>query len=394
VRTAPLQVFLVAGEESGDQLGAGLMRALKARFGEDLVFAGVGGHAMAAEGLTSLFPLSDIAVMGINAVIARLPTILRRAYSVVDAVVAGGPDVLVVIDSAEFTHAVARRVRRRLPGLPIVNYVSPSVWAWRSGRARKMRGYIDHVLALKPFEPDAHLRLGGPPCTYVGHPLVERIAELRPAAGERPPIETSPVNLVVLPGSRGSEIRRLMAPFGDTVALLAERSGRKLDVVLPAVAHLADEIRRLSEIWRVKPRIVEGEAAKFAAMRRAGLALAASGTVTLELALAGVPMVVAYKVSKLEEQLKYLIKVPSIVLANLILGENAVPERVQWDCTPDKMVEALLPLLSDTPERRQQVEAFTRLDSIMEIGRPTSPSERAAEIVAGVIAQAETKTPG
>jgi lipid-A-disaccharide synthase len=391
---APLQVFLVAGEESGDQLGAGLMRALKARLGEDLVFAGVGGRAMAGEGLTSLFPLSDIAVMGINAVIGRLPTILRRAYSVVDAVVAGRPDVLVVIDSAEFTHAVARRVRRRLPGLPIVNYVSPSVWAWRSGRARKMRGYIDHVLALKPFEPDAHLRLGGPPCTYVGHPLVERIVELRPAAGERPPIEASPVNLVVLPGSRGTEIRRLMAPFGDTVALMSERSGRKLDVVLPAVTHLADEVRRLAENWLVKPRIVEGEAEKYAAMRRAGLALAASGTVTLELALASVPMVVAYKVSKLEEQLKYLIKVPSIVLANLILGENAVPERVQWDCTPDKMVEALLPLLSDTPERQRQIEAFARLDSIMEIGRPTSPSERAAEVVVSVIAQAQTKTPG
>jgi lipid-A-disaccharide synthase len=394
VRAAPLHVFLVAGEESGDQLGAGLMRALKARFGQDLVFVGVGGRAMAGEGLTSLFPLSDIAVMGINAVIARLPTILRRAYSVVDAVVAGQPDVLVVIDSAEFTHAVARRVRRRLPGLPIVNYVSPSVWAWRSGRARKMRGYIDHVLALKPFEPDAHIRLGGPPCTYVGHPLVERIAELRPAAGERLPVETSPVSLVVLPGSRGSEIRRLMAPFGDTVALLAERSGRKLDVVLPAVSHLADEIRRLAETWPIKPSIVEGEPAKYAAFRRAGLALAASGTVTLELALAGVPMVAAYKVSKLEEQLKYLIKVPSIVLANLILGENVVPERVQWDCTPGKMAEALLPLLSDTRERRRQVEAFTRLDSIMEIGRPMSPSERAAEVVASVIAQAQAKTPG
>jgi lipid-A-disaccharide synthase len=394
VSKEPLRIFLVAGEESGDQLGAGLMRALKARFGEALLFQGVGGAAMAGEGLASLFPLTDIAVMGINAVIARLPTIVRRAYAVVNAVVTARPDVLVIIDSADFTHAVARRVRRRVPGLPIVNYVSPSVWAWRSGRARKMRGYIDHVLALKPFEPDAHVRLGGPPCTYVGHPLVERLAEIRPAPGERPPIEAAPLNLVVLPGSRGSEIRRLMGPFGDTLGLLAEQSGRELDIVLPAVTHLADEIRRLAEPWPVRPRIVEGEAAKYAALRRSGLALAASGTVTLELALSGVPMVVAYKVSKLEEQYKYLIKVPSIVLANLILGENVVPERVQWDCTPDKMLEALLPLLSDTAERRRQIEAFTRLDSIMEIGRPTSPSERAAEIVAGVIMRAQTKTPG
>lgn len=374
------RIFLIAGEESGDQLGAGLMRSLKAQL-DDVSFEGIGGHAMEREGLKSLFPLSEIAVMGITAVLARLPAIYRRGLQAVEAVARARPDVLVVIDSPEFTHAVARRVRRRLPGLPIVNYVSPSVWAWRPGRAPRMRAYIDHVLALKPFEPAVHTRLGGPPCTYVGHPLVEQLHELRPAPGERSPVEEDPLTLLVLPGSRRSEISRLMEPFGAALGLLQEMAGRRLDVVLPAVPHLAEEIRGRSAGWPLRPTIVEGDAAKRAAFRRANVALAASGTVTLELALSGVPMVVAYRVSKLEEQLKYLVKVPSIVLANLILGENVVPEHVQGDCSPETLAGALLPLLTDTPERRAQLEAFARLDGIMEAGAASTPSERAAGIV-------------
>lgn len=386
-------IFLVAGEESGDQLGAGLMRALRARLGQ-VSFGGVGGHAMEREGLASLFPLSEIAVMGIGAVLARLPRIYRRGLEVVDAVMGAAPDVLVIIDSPEFTHAVARRVRRRMPHLPIVNYVSPSVWAWRPGRAPRMRAYIDHVLALKPFEPAAHLRLGGPPCTYVGHPLVERLGALRPSPGERPPIGRDPFTLLVLPGSRRSEISRLMEPFGAALGLLAERAGRPLEIVLPAVAHLAGEIRARAEDWPVHSVIVEDEAAKFAAFRRAGAALAASGTVTLELALAGVPMVAAYKVSKLEEQLRHFIDVPSIVLANLVLGENVVPERVQWNCTPDKLAAALKPLLDDTPERHAQTEAFARLDGLMDVEAATSPSERAAAVVVAEMERAARRSGG
>ena len=182
----PLTIWIVSGEESGDQLGAKLMRALKTRLGADRVrFGGVGGHAMAKEGLTSLFPLEDIAVMGFSAVIARLPTILKRIRFTADAIVAARPDMLIIIDSPDFTHRVAKAVRQRAPQIPIVDYVSPSVWAWRPGRAPKMRAYVDHLLALLPFEPEAHRRLGGPPTTYVGHPLIERLDEIRPAPGER-----------------------------------------------------------------------------------------------------------------------------------------------------------------------------------------------------------------
>jgi lipid-A-disaccharide synthase len=358
------------------------------RPGTAIAFDGVGGRAMAGEGLQSLFPMAEINLMGIGAVLARLPALVRRVYGTADAVVAAAPDALLIIDAPDFTHAVAARVRRRRPGIPIVNYVSPSVWAWRPGRAKKMRAYVDHVLALKPFEPEAHRRLGGPPCTYVGHPLVESLDLLRPAPGERRPLRPGePVELLVLPGSRRTEIGRLMEPFGAALGLLGDVP--PVSVTVPAVGHLADEIAERSRSWPTPVRIVRGDAAKWTAFRGAHAALAASGTVTLELALAGVPMVVAYKVSKLEEQLKHFIRVPSIVLTNLILEENAIPERVQWDCTPEKLAEALRPLLFDGPERRAQEAAFARLDALMSTG-DEAPSERAARVVEETIARART----
>ena len=376
-----MRIYLVAGEPSGDQLGASLMRALRSRLGESVELIGVGGEAMTREGMHSLFPLSDIGVVGLRSVLGRLPKILRRAYSIIDDVVAKRPDVVVIIDAPDFTHPVARRIHRRAPAIPIVNYVSPTVWAWRPGRAPKMRRYISHVMALKPFEPAVHERLGGPPCTYVGHPLIERLAALRPEPGERRPVDQDPLELLVLPGSRPSEIRRLMEPFGATLDIVTQKIGRPLTVTIPAVSHLADDIRASAKAWSVEPRIVEGEGAKHAAFRRANLALAASGTVTLELALSGVPMVVAYRVSGLEAQLRFLVKVSSVVLANLTIGENVVPEFLQEDCTPQKLAPALLALASDTPERRRQLAGFARLDEIMDAGSSTNPSERAAAIV-------------
>lgn len=373
----PLRIFLVAGEHSGDHLGAGLMRALRLRT-DAIRFDGVGGDAMVREGLHPLFPMSDIAVMGFVPVIRRLPLILRRIEETVAAVVAARPDVLVIIDSPDFTHRVARGVRRRVPAMPIVDYVSPTVWAWRPGRARAMRRYVDHVLALLPFEPDAHRRLGGPACTYVGHPLIERLGELRPGADERQWRETP--SLLVLPGSRRSEIQRLSGVFGEAVQRLADELG-PIDVVLPAVEDLEAEIRALVARWKIAPRIVTGEAAKLAAFRRARAALAASGTVTLELALAGVPMVVAYKVSPLEVWLRYVVTVRTMVLPNLILGRNAIPEFFQEACTPERLAGALRPLLATGPERQRQIAAFAELDDLMRLPGAASPSQRAADVV-------------
>ncbi|WP_282586772.1 lipid-A-disaccharide synthase [Lichenifustis flavocetrariae] len=375
-----LRIAVIAGEHSGDQLGFKLMRALRARSPRPIVFSGIGGDRMEAEGLRSLFPLADIAVMGFVPVIRRLPTLLRRIREAAAAVVADSPDALVIIDSPDFTHRVAKLVRRQRPDIPIVDYVSPSVWAWRSGRAKAMRASMDHVLALLPFEPEAHRRLGGPLCSYVGHPLIERLDELRPNAAEAERRRASPPVLLVLPGSRRSEIRRLTQDFGDAVALVAARVG-PVELVLPAVDHLADEIRARTARWTLKPRIVLGEAAKLAAFRSARAALAASGTVTVELALAAVPTVVAYKVAPFETWLKYVIKVPSIVLPNLILDALVVPEFIQHDCTPARLADALAPLLLDGEARTRQLDAFARLEGLMRLADGETPSDRAAAIV-------------
>ncbi|HSP26865.1 MAG TPA: lipid-A-disaccharide synthase, partial [Saliniramus sp.] len=243
-----------------------------------------------------------------------------------------------------------------------------------------MKAYVDHVLALKPFEPDAHIRLGGPPCTYVGHPLIERLDELRPAPGERRPISDGPLELLVLPGSRRSEISRLSEPFAQALARFKAGYDGEISLTLPAVPHLAEELARLTRDWPVKPKIVLGEAEKFAAFRRAHAALAASGTVTLELALAGVPMVGAYKVSKVEEQLRHLITVDTIVLVNLILGEKIIAEYIQEDCAPQPLADALSAICVDGEARRVQLDAFARLDEAMSIGEET-PSGRAARLV-------------
>lgn len=373
----PLRIALVIGEESGDQLGAGLIDAIRRRR-PDCIFVGLAGERMRARGMESFFPIGDVAVMGFASILRHLPQIVRRGYETVAAVLQAEPDALVIIDSPGFTHAVAKRVARRRPDLPIVNYVSPSVWAWRPGRARKMTAYIDHVMALLPFEPAAHARLGGPPCTYVGHPLIERLDELRPVSGERGPLD-SPV-LLVLPGSRRTEISRLMEPFGDAVRLMAEQHPG-LEVLLPAVPHLATEIKGRASLWPVPPRIVEGEAAKFAAFRRAHAALAASGTVTLELGLAGVPMVVAYRVELIARRLKRFLTAPSIVLTNLVLGENAVPEFLDGDASPETLAYETLALLSDGGARAKQLAALARLDAQMALHGNLRPSDMAATIV-------------
>ena len=377
--SVPLRVFLVAAEESGDRLGAPLMRAIRERENE-VIFAGVGGSEMAREGLVSRFPISDLALMGFNAVARKLPLILRRIRETAAAVIVANPDVLVIIDSPDFTHRVARRVRRRAPSIPIVNYVSPSIWAWRPGRARSMRRYIDHVLALLPFEPQAHERLGGPPCSYIGHPLAETAPSLRPNETEAARRRADPALLLVLPGSRRGEIKRLLTVFTKVVEA-AERTTGALEVVIPAVPHLEAMLRQETSGWSKPPRIVVDAEEKQAAFRNARAALTKSGTVTLELAVAGVPMVTAYKVTAFEAPiLRRLIRAPSVILANLVLGENVVPEFLQEDCTVENLTEALLPLLSDGPERQRQLDAFARLDAVMEIG-VAHPSARAAEIV-------------
>lgn len=377
-----LTIHLIAAEESGDALGAALARSLLEREGGAVRLAGVGGRGMAEAGIASPFPIDELSIIGAAAIPRRLPMILRHIRETADAVIAARPDALVIIDSPDFTHRVARRVRRLAPSIPIIDYVSPTVWAWRPWRARSMRRYIDCVLAILPFEPGVHERLGGPPCIYVGHPLIERVAELRPKPDEKQRRQSDPPVILLLPGSRSSEIRRLLPIFGAAMGQMAARVGA-IDLVLPTVPHLLTRVREGVAGWPVQPRLVVEPAAKWAQFRNARAALAASGTVTLELALAGIPTVAAYRIPVIEYLVAQAARLPelfSIILANLVIGEKIVPELLQRQCTPDKLADALVPLLADTPARQCQIEAFGRLDSIMGIGG-AAPSSKAAAVV-------------
>lgn len=376
----PQTVFLIAAEESGDRLAAGLMNALRVRLGANVQFAGIGGRHMADEGLASLFPVDELSIIGLVAVAQKLPMILARIREATDAVIAAKPDVLVIVDSPDFTHRVARRVRKRDPSIPIVNYVSPTVWVWRSGRARKMRAYVDRLLAVLPFETEVHRKLNGPPCTYVGHPLMENLETLRPNAKELERRTAAPPVLLLLPGSRGSEIKRNMHVFGETLRLLTAQ-GVAFDPILPTVPHLLDRVRAAAITWPVQPKIIVTDEDKRAAFRVARAALAKSGTVTLELALANVPMIAVYRVTPVEAFIaRRVIQTTSIILPNIILGDNVIPEFLQDDFTPEKLASALRDVLADKPVRQRQLDAFARLDGIMSTGGK-KPSERAAEIV-------------
>jgi lipid-A-disaccharide synthase len=373
-------IFLIATEASGDRLGANLMKVLRQRLGDAVQFKGVGGRSMAREGLVSLFPIEELSIIGISAVVKHLPKILRLIRATDDAVMETSPDILVIIDSPDFTHRVAKRVRAQNPSIPIIDYVAPSVWAWRPGRASAMRSYVDHVLALLPFEPEEYRRLGGPPCSYVGHPLTEQIGFLRPGVEEQTRREQTPPVVLVLPGSRRSEIRQHMAVFGRALARL-RAEGVAFELILPTMPHLEEAVGAALTKWTVQPRVVTGEQEKRAAFRIARAALAKSGTVTLELAISGVPMVAGYRTGRLEAWImRRLINVKSVILANLVIGENVVPEYLQQDCTPAKLSRGLVDVLADSPLRRRQVEAFAKIDTIMSTeGQP--PSLRAADIV-------------
>jgi lipid-A-disaccharide synthase len=374
------KIFLIATEESGDRLGSRLMKVLRQRLGGAVQFEGVGGRSMANEGLVSWFPIEELSIMGLAAVVKQLPMLLRRIRDTADAVLRASPDILVIIDSPDFTHRVAKRVRAGDPSIPIIDYVSPSVWAWRSGRARAMLRYIDHVLALLPFEPEAYRRLHGPPCSYVGHPLVEQVGVLRPGIDEQQRRNGQPPVLLVLPGSRRSEIRHHMAVFGETLGLLRAQ-GVPFELILPTMPHLQDAVTAGVKGWPVQPKIVVGEQEKRVAFRIAHAAFAKSGTATLELAISGVPMVAAYKAGAVEAWImQRAIRTSSVILANLVIGENVVPEFIQQDCTAEKMAPALRDILTDSAPRRRQTEAFARIDAIMSTGNQP-PSIRAADIV-------------
>lgn len=376
----PPRIFLIAAEASGDRLAGPLIGALRQRLADGVEFVGVGGPDMAAAGVASLVSIEELSNVGFAAIARRAPAIWRRLREVTAAVLHARPDVLVIVDSPDFTHRVARRVRARDRSIPIVDYVSPSVWAWRPGRARAMRRYVDQLLALLPFEPEVHRRLGGPPCSYVGHPLLQQLMLLRPNKEEEQRRSGAQPILLVLPGSRRGEIRHHMDILGKTLGRLRDE-GVAFEAVIPTLPHLADVVRDGCARWPVVPRLAVGDDERLAATRVARAALAKSGTSTLELALAGVPMVAFYKVAAWEAVIaRRAIQVPTVILANLVCGANVVPEYLQEECVAEKLAPAVAEILRDGQARESQIEAFARLDAIMSVGGRT-PSEIAAQIV-------------
>lgn len=387
---SPLKLAVVAGEESGDLLGADLVHALRFRYGRNVDLVGVGGPHLEAEGLTSLFDLHEIAIMGLSGILLNMPRLLRRIRDTARAIVEARPDCLLIIDSPEFTHRVARRVRAGDPSIPIIDYVCPSVWAWRPERAEAMRAYVDHVLAVLPFEVEAVGRLHGPPVTYVGHrlaaypPLQAVAAARREREGHAAEAGTgAEKTLLLLPGSRRGEVTRLMGPFRATVEALLAR-GHGLRLLLPTPTRLEETVRSAVVDWPVPPTIVTGEDAKWTAFAEADAALAASGTVSLELALARVPMVLAYKADAFARRfLVPRITIWSAALPNLIDDRPVVPEQFDEFVRPGMLARWLEVLFEDGPVRRSQMEAFDRIAERMRTGRP--PGEMAAEVLLSIV---------
>lgn len=381
----PPLIFLLAGEPSGDLLGARIMAGLRAETGGQVRFAGVGGERMQAEGLQSLFPMDDLALFGLAELLPKLPLLLRRLAEATNAILALKPDAVVTIDAPDFCSRVAARVRRRDPSLRLVHCVAPTVWAWRPGRAAKFARLFDHLLALLPFEPP-YFERAGLACTYIGHPVVETGAGKGdgPAFRARHQIAAGAKLLAVLPGSRRSEVARLLGDFGAALARLAPRHP-DLTAVVPTVPQVAGEVEAAAAGWPVRTIVVRGDAEKYNAFAAADAALAASGTVALELALARVPSVVAYRIHPLTHLLyRRLIRVRFVNLVNLLADRAIVPELLQADCTPGKLAGAVDTMLTDPAMRAKQINDLSDIARWLGEGE-VAPSRRAAHTILSVI---------
>lgn len=388
--SAALKLAVVAGEVSGDLLGADLVASLKRRYDGPVELVGVGGEALEAQGLRSLFDYSELSIMGFIQVIKRLPKLLARIRQTADAIISAKPDVLLIIDSPDFTHRVAKRVRKALPGLPIVNYVCPSVWAWKEYRAQKMLAYVDHVLAVLPFEPEAMQRLGGPATTYVGHRLTvdtDLLETRRQRALRGEKAVDARMTVLLLPGSRASEIRQLLPVFEQATKELSRRNDN-VRYMLPTVPKQEALVRSLLENWGVKPEILVGQNAKWNAFAQADAGMAASGTVILELGLAGVPVVSTYKTEWLARFVMSRIKVWSAALPNLIADYAVVPELINDVLRPGLLARYMERLSSDTPERRAMLTGYDLVWQRMQTEEP--PGDKAAQIVLDVLAHKKT----
>jgi lipid-A-disaccharide synthase len=375
-------IYIIAGEPSGDVLAARLMAALKAETGGRIRFAGIGGERMEAEGLKSLFPMRELALMGIFEILRHIPRILRRIRETVADVDRLQPDIVLTVDAPGFTLRVARKLRGH--GIPLVHYVAPTVWAWKPGRAQEIAGYLDRLLVVLPFEPP-YFERHGLPCDFVGHPSVED-ADAGDAEGFRKRHGISPQAplLCALPGSRSSEIRRLMPIYADTLRLLLPRIPG-LQVVIPAVGHVTEAIQAAAARWPVKPIIVAETLEKHDAFAASTVALVKSGTTSIDVAIAGLPGVITQKLNAVSGWLILrAVRVEHMSIINLLLKQRLQPEFIQNLCQPELLAAALAELFENAARRREIREGGLRAARMLGLGEE-APSRRAAKAVLRVI---------
>lgn len=377
----PLKIAIIAGEESGDLLGADLISALARKTGRNIRLIGIGGSHLEALGLKSLFNPDDISLMGLGAVLTKIPLLVSHIYKLSRFIVDEKPDCLIVIDSPDFTHRVAKKVRKLSPDIPIIKYIAPSVWAWRPERAKKMASFIDHVLVVLPFEEKVMRDLSGPPATYVGHRLLTYppLLGLEAARKRLTDLNDEKPVVVVLPGSRKFEINGLMPIFGKAVEILKQRN-QDIKIVLPTLPRIADDVRALASHWTISPDIIVGEEEKWAAFAKAKAALAASGTVSLELALADIPMVLGYR-ADLFSKIFILprVKVWSAALPNIIADRPVVPEYFNEFLRPGMLARQVEQIMTPGASRQAQLDGFALIRKTM---KTTAPSgEIAAQAI-------------
>jgi lipid-A-disaccharide synthase len=379
-------IFVITGEPSGDALGGALIAALRRRVGDGLRVAGIGGERMREQGIESLAPLSDLAIAGVTEVVPRAPVIFRHVRHAVEAIVAARPDAVVTIDSSGFSWRIAQRLRRRGERLPLIHYVAPMVWAWRAGRARRMARWYDQLLALLPFEP-LYFEQVGLACTYVGHPVIDSGAGQGDASRFRTThgIVPDELLLTVLPGSRNGEVRRLMPIFAETLRQVETAVG-PFRVAVPTVETVAEIVAADVRDWPGAPIVLRGDAAKYDAFAASRAALAASGTVALELAMARLPMTVAYRLSRPTEMLlDHVLKVRTVNLVNLILGRSLVSEHLGPQCTPGNLTASLVELIRDEQVRAAHQDGYDAAMRLLGAG-DLSPSLKAADKILEIIA--------
>lgn len=382
-----ISVYLIAGEPSGDVLGGRLIKGLRKIASDNITIAGVGGPNMTAEGLDSLFPMHELSIMGIVEVVPKIPMLLSRIKQTTADIIEKKPDVVVTIDAPDFCFRVAKRLAGK--GIPIVHYVAPSVWAWRPGRAKKVAALVDHVMCLLPFEPPYFTR-EGVDATFVGHSILESGADRGDGAAfrARHGIPNDASLLCVLPGSRHGEVSRLMGVFGDTLQGVHNQV-EGLHIVLPTISSVADHVRSESKNWK-NTLVVEGDTEKYDAFAASNASLAASGTVSLELGLAGVPSIIAYRMAPVSAYIaRKFVKLDYVSIINLILKREAMPELLLEDCTVEKLTPAVTSLLKSEDAQAKQKSAFA--DALKQLRAADSkPSDTAARVVYDVAVSSKT----